>query len=112
VRCLGRATARDDDGGTTAARCCETHGQEEKKKNRGSARPTAGKTRKEKTNRGSTRPTAGKTRKKKKTISDPRPARWRDPFLHLSSFFFLFSFFLVENLVLLGVEFFCAFFSH
>jgi hypothetical protein len=55
-------------------------------------------------------PRPEKQEKKKKTISDPRPARWRDPFLHLSSFFFLFSFFLVENLVLLGVEFFVHFF--
>jgi hypothetical protein len=92
VRCLGRATARDDNGEGQRRRGCETHGNEEKK-NCGFARPTAGKTRKKKKN--NLRPTADK-------MARPLPP----------SFFFLFSFFLVENLVLLGVEFFCVFFSY
>jgi hypothetical protein len=99
-------TVRDDDG--EAARpmvmkkkklwVCKTHGRKNKKrKNKPWVCETHGRKNK---------------KKKKKTISDPRQARWRDPFLHLSSFFFLFSFFLVENLVLLGVEFFCTFSFH
>jgi hypothetical protein len=103
VRCLGRATARDDDSevlrdpwsGRKKNRGSEK--QEKKKQTVGLRDP-----RPEKQEKKNLRPTAGK-------MARPLPPSF---FFLLSSFFFLFSFFLVENLVLLGVEFFCAFFSH
>jgi hypothetical protein len=76
------------------------------------------------------RPTAGKTKRKKQTMGlavcethrqRVPTARRRDPTARSgkvrlprpTSFFFLLSlsFFLVENQVLLGIDFFCAFFS-
>jgi hypothetical protein len=96
---------------------CETHGRKNKKKKQtvGLRDPRPEKQEKKKKQTVGLRdPRLEKQGKKKKQtvgLSAGKMARpLRDPFL-ISSFFFLFSFFLVENLVLLGVEFFCAFFS-
>jgi hypothetical protein len=95
ARCLGRATVRDGDG-----EVLRDPWLEKKKKNKQTNKPWVYDTWPEKQTDGRRVPTArsGKVRL-------PRPPA------RPTSFFFLFSLFLVENQVLLGVDFFVIFFS-